>query len=69
MDCETFLGTVDAVEAKNRLKKVSNILTDMELDDKLKLRVTTKLINKSATTWWNNLKLRSTVLMTCDLFV
>ena len=63
------MGTVDAVEARNKLKRVSNILTDMELDDKLKLRVTTKLINKSATTWWNNLKLRSTVLMTCDLFV
>ena len=41
----------------------------MKLDDKLKLRVTNRLIDKSAATWWDNLKLRSTTLMTWDYFV
>ena len=56
---ETFFATVDAIVAKNWLKIVSDTLIDMELDDELKLRVTTKLIDKSATTWWDNLKLTS----------
>ena len=41
----------------------------MKLDDELKLRVATKLIDKSEVTWWDNLKLRSTTLVTWDLFV
>ena len=51
LGCETFLGTVDAVVAENWFKRVSNTLTDMELDDELKLRVATLLIDKSAVTW------------------
>ena len=43
--------SVAVVMAKNWLKMVSNILTDMELDDVLKLRVATKLIDKSVATW------------------
>ena len=54
---ETFFGSVDAIIAKNWLKKVSNTLIDMELDDALKLRMATRLIDKSAATWWDNLKL------------
>ena len=50
LGCETFSGTVDAVVANNWLKKVSNTLTDMELNDKLKLRVATRLIDKSTAT-------------------
>ena len=41
----------------------------MELDDELKLRVVTRLIDKSAATWWDNLKLRSTASVTWVLFV
>ena len=41
----------------------------MELDDELKLRVTTRLIDKSAATWWDNLKLRATTSVTWDMFV
>ena len=41
----------------------------MKLDDELKLRGATKLINKSATTWWDNLKLRSTAPVTWNLFL
>ena len=54
---------------KNWLKRISNTLTDMELDNDLKLRVTTKLIDKSATTWWDNLKLRAITSVTWDMFV
>ena len=67
--CETFSGTIDIVAMKNWLKRVSNTLTDMELNDELKLRVATRLIDKSAITWWDNLKLKSIVPVTWDLFV
>ena len=40
----------------------------MELDDELKLRVATRLMNKNAATWWDNLKLCSTTLVT-ELFI
>ena len=64
LGCETFSGTVDAVIARNWLKRVSDTLNDMELDDDLKLKVATRLIDKSATTWWDNLKLRITTPIT-----
>ena len=60
---------MDVVATKNQLKKVLDTLTDMELDDGLKLRVATKLIDKSAVTWQDNLKLISTASVTWDLFV
>ena len=41
----------------------------MELDDELKLRVATKLMDKSVATWWDNLKLCSTSPMTWNYFV
>ena len=55
LGCETFSGIIDTVAVKNWLKKVSDTLIDMELNDELKLRVTTRLIDKSATIWWDNL--------------
>ena len=45
LGCEIFFGTVDAVVAKNWLKRVSDILKDKELDDELKLRVAIRLID------------------------
>ena len=39
---------MDAVVVKNWLKKVLDTLTDMELDDELKLRVSTRPLDKSA---------------------
>ena len=41
----------------------------MELDDELKLKVVTRLIDKSAATWQDNLKLKSTTSVTWVLFV
>ena len=64
LGCETFFGTVDDVVAKNWLKKVSDTLIDMELNDELKLGVATRLIDKSDATWWDNLKLRFTAPVT-----
>ena len=51
LGCETFSSTVDAITTKNGLKRDLNTLTDMEFNDELRLRVTTRLIDKSATTW------------------
>ena len=58
LGCETFSGTVDVVVPRNWLKRVSDTLNDMELDDDLKLKVAIRLIEKSVATWWDNLKLR-----------
>ena len=69
MGCETFSGTIDAITVNNWLKKVSNTLTDMELDDELKLRVVIGLLDKSTATLWDNLKLCSTALVTWKYFV
>ena len=69
LECETFSGTVDVVVAKNWLKRVTNTLTDMDLNDSLKLKVATRLMDKSAATWWENLKLRISTPITWELFV
>ena len=37
LGCETFSGTLDANVAKNWMKKISNTMVDMELEDNLKL--------------------------------
>ena len=44
-------------------------MVDMELEDNLKLKVATRLIDKSTTTQWKNLKLRTTVPITWELCV
>ena len=64
-----FFGIVDVVAAKNWLKRIFDTLIDMELNDELKLRVTSKLIDKIAASWWDNVKLRSTAPIIWDLFV
>ena len=69
LGCETFSSTIDVVIAKNWLKRVTDTLIDMELDNKLKLRVATRLIDKRAATWLDNLKLKSIAPITWDLFV
>ena len=51
LGCEIFFGFMDVVMAKNWLQRVSDTLTDMELDDDLKLKLVTRLIDKSAATW------------------
>ena len=41
----------------------------MELDDELKLKMATRLIDKSAATWWDNLKLRTPTPIIWNPFV
>ena len=41
----------------------------MELNDRLKLKVATRLMDKSAATWWDNLKFRISNPITWELFV
>ena len=69
LGCETFSSAVDVAVAKNWLKRVSDTLTNMELNDELKLKVETRLINKNTAIWWDNLNLRFTAPVTRDLFV
>ena len=45
------MSTVDTVEVKNWLKRISGTLKYMKLDDELKLRMTTRLMDKSVATW------------------
>ena len=63
LGCKTFSSIIDIITTKNWLNRVSNILIDMELDDEFKLKVATRLIDKSTATWWDNLKLRSITLV------
>ena len=44
-------------------------MIDMQLEDSLKLKVATRLMDKSATTWWDNLKLCTSNPITWELFV
>ena len=44
-------------------------MVDTELEDNLKLIVATRLMDKSAATWWENLKLCTTIPITWELFV
>ena len=69
LGCQTFSRSIDAIVAKNWIKKVSDTMVDMELEDTLKLRVATRLLDQSATIWWENLKLRTSVPITWELFV
>ena len=69
LGCETSSGSVDVIVAKNWMKKIEDTMIDMELDDNLKLKVATRLMDKSAATWWENLKLRTSVPITWELFV
>ena len=49
LGCEAFSNIIDAVMAKNCLKRVLDTLTNMELDE-LKLKVATRVMDKSVTT-------------------
>ena len=50
LGCQTFSSTIDVVAAKKWLRRVSDTLSDMELDDELKLKIVTRLSDKSAAT-------------------
>ena len=64
LGCETFSRTIDAIVAKNWMKKIIDTMINMELEDNLKLKVAIRLMDKNAATWWENFKLRTTVPIT-----
>ena len=37
LGCQTFFGSIDAIVAKNWMKKITDNMVDMELEDNLKL--------------------------------
>ena len=39
LGCQMFSGLVDAIVAKNWMKKITDTMVDMELEDNLKLKV------------------------------
>ena len=44
-------------------------MIDMELEDNLKLKVATRLMDTNVATWWENLKLRTSIPITWELFI
>ena len=69
LGCETFSRSFDIIVARNWLKKISDTLIDIELEDDHKLKVAKRLIDKNTATWWDNLKLRSSTPINWDMFV
>ena len=49
---------------KQKFNDNDDTLTDMELEDSLKLKVATRLMDKNVATWCDNLKLRTSTLIT-----
>ncbi|WRX29421.1 Reverse transcriptase/retrotransposon-derived protein [Theobroma cacao] len=61
-----FTGALDSTVAKNLINQVSKTLSDIRLDDDMKLIVATRLLEKRACTWWNSVKSCSTTLPTWE---
>ncbi|EOY04213.1 Gag protease polyprotein [Theobroma cacao] len=69
LGCVSFVGELDATAAKDWINQVSETLSDMRLEDEMKLIVATRLLEKRARTWWNSVKSRSTILLTWSDFL
>lgn len=59
LGCISFDVTSDAMVAKEWLKRVIATLDNMILKEKLRLKVTTTLLEGSARVWWDSLKIHS----------
>ncbi|WRX14201.1 zinc finger protein [Theobroma cacao] len=69
LGCVSFAGELDATVAKDWINQVLETLSDMRLDDDMKLMVTTRLLEKRAHTWWNSVKSGSTTPQTWSDFL
>ncbi|EOY08575.1 Gag protease polyprotein [Theobroma cacao] len=69
LGCVSFTGELDATVAKDWINQVSETLSDMGLDDDMKLMVATRLLEKRARTWWNSVKSRSATPQTWSDFL
>ncbi|EOY00084.1 Gag protease polyprotein [Theobroma cacao] len=52
----SFTGELDPTIAKDWINQVSETLSDMRLEDDMKLIVATRLLEKRARTWWNSMR-------------
>ncbi|EOY08556.1 Gag protease polyprotein, putative [Theobroma cacao] len=52
--CVSFTGELDPTVAKNWINQVLKTLSDMRLEDDMKLMVATRLLEKRARTGWNS---------------
>ncbi|KAH7691842.1 Retroviral ribonuclease H protein [Dioscorea alata] len=64
LGCGSFDGTSDALVAKEWLKRVIATFDDMVLDEVLRLKVATRLLEGIARVWWESLRGRSHVALT-----
>ncbi|WRX14562.1 Retrotransposon gag domain - like 10 [Theobroma cacao] len=64
LGCVSFTGELDAIAARDWVIQVSKTLTDIRLDDEMKLKVATRLFKKRARTWWSLVKSRSLIPLT-----
>ncbi|EOY31685.1 Uncharacterized protein TCM_038736 [Theobroma cacao] len=69
LGCVSFTGELDATVAKDWINQVSETLSDMGLDDDMKLMVAMRLLEKRARTWWNSVKSRSATPQTWSDFL
>ncbi|WRX24309.1 Retrotransposon gag domain - like 10 [Theobroma cacao] len=69
LGCMSFKGELDATVAKDWINQVSETLSDMRLDDYMKLMVAMTLLEKRARTWWNSVKSRFTTPQTWSDFL
>ncbi|EOY26216.1 Gag protease polyprotein [Theobroma cacao] len=69
LGCVSFTGELDATVAKDWINQVSETLSDMKLNDDMKLMVATRLLEKRARTWWNSVKSRSATPQTWSDFL
>ncbi|EOY19843.1 Gag protease polyprotein [Theobroma cacao] len=64
LGCISFMGELDPTIAKDWINQVSKTLSNMRLEDDMKLMVATQLLEKRARTWWNSVKSRTTTPLT-----
>ncbi|EOY18964.1 Gag protease polyprotein, putative [Theobroma cacao] len=64
LGCVSFTGELDPTVAKDWINQVSKTLSDMRLEDDMKLMVAMRLLEKRARTWWNSVKSRTTTPLT-----
>ncbi|XP_039119002.1 proline-rich protein 36-like [Dioscorea cayenensis subsp. rotundata] len=68
LGCSSFDGTSDAMVAKEWLKRVIATFDDMVLEEDLRLKVATRLLEGRARVWWESLKGRSRVVLSWSDF-
>ncbi|EOX99711.1 Gag protease polyprotein [Theobroma cacao] len=69
LGCVSFTGELDETVVRDWVIQVSETLTDMRLDDEMKLKVATWLFEKRARTKWSSVKSHSPISLTWTNFL